>query len=101
MADQTAAPEPHVIAPREGSRPLVPGWLDRLAAIGWRVLVTVALLAVIGWTIVFLQTATGAVLVGFVATATAYPLVRRLRDRGWPRARAAGAVSVLALVLVV
>lgn len=98
MPDETA-PEENVID--SGHRVLVPGWLDRLAAIGWRVLVTVALLAVVGGMIVFLSTMTGAILVGLVVTATAYPLVQRLRDRGWPRARAAGAASVLALMLVV
>ena len=88
-------------APSDGTPVLVPGWLVRLAAIGWRVLVTVAVVALIGYAIIFLSIVTGAILVGFVVTATAYPLVRRLRDRGWPRARAAGAVSVLALLLVV
>jgi predicted PurR-regulated permease PerM len=102
MADETAAPDRPVIdASDDGDEDLVPGWLDRIAAIGWRVLVTVALLVVIAGIIINLATMTGAILVGLVVTATVYPLVRRLRDRGWPRARAAGAVSMLALVVVV
>jgi predicted PurR-regulated permease PerM len=80
---------------------LVPGWLARLAAIGWRVLVAVALLVLAGLVAIRLSTVTGAILVGFIVTAVVYPLVQRLRNRGWPRARAAGAVSVLALVVVV
>jgi predicted PurR-regulated permease PerM len=83
------------------SAELVPGWLARLAAIGWRVLVTVALITLIGLTARYLVTVTGSILVALIVAATAYPLLQRLRERGWPRARAAGAVSLLALIVVV
>ena len=79
---------------------LVPGWLARLAAIGWRVLATVALIVLIGAAALYLTTVTGSILVALVVTATVYPLVQQLRDRGWSRARAAGFASLLALIAV-
>ena len=79
---------------------MVPGWLARLAAIGWRVLVTVALIVLIGAAALYLTTVTGSILVALVVTATVYPLVEQLRERGWSRARAAGVASLLALVAV-
>ena len=80
---------------------LVPGWLARLSAIAWRILVAVALVVLGGLAPIELSIVTGAILVALIVTAVVYPLVQQLRDRGWPRARAAGAVSVLALVVVV
>jgi predicted PurR-regulated permease PerM len=80
---------------------IVPSWLQRLAAIGWRVLVTLALVLVIAGVASFLSTVTGAILVGLLIAALVYPLVIRLRtERGWPRGRAAAAASLLAVVLV-
>ena len=93
------APPPPAAGP--ATTELVPGWLARLAAIGWRVLVAVAVLVLAGMAMAKLAVVTGAILVGLIATAVVYPLVQRLRDRGWPRGRAAGAVSVLALLAVV
>jgi putative heme transporter len=95
------APPPPTVAPDVPGTELVPGWLARLAAIGWRVLVAVALLVLAGQFAAKLSVVTGAILVGLIVTAVVYPLVQQLRDRGWPRARAAGAVSVLALLAVV
>ena len=105
MTTDAVTPEPptgsHPPPDAAGSE-LVPGWLVRLAAIGWRVLASVALLVVIALVAIQLATVTGAILVGFVVTATVYPMVQHLRDqRGWPRAQAAGAISVLALLVVV
>ena len=88
------------IAP--GGRAMVPPWLDRLAAIGWRVLVTLALALVFGAVAVHLATVTGAILVGLTVAAMVYPVVQRLEvQRGWPRARAAAAASFLAVIIVV
>ncbi|MFL5771084.1 MAG: AI-2E family transporter [Chloroflexota bacterium] len=97
----TSEPQPTITPPDAGGTNLVPGWLMRLAAIGWRVLVTVALAVAILAVVISLTTVTGAILVGLVVTATVYPLVQRLEARGWPRTRAAVAVSVLALIFVV
>jgi putative heme transporter len=81
---------------------LVPGWLDRLAAISWRVLVVIALALVFASLAVFLETVTGAILVGLTVAAMVYPIVVSLQvRRGWPRARAAAAASFLAIVIVV
>lgn len=83
-------------------RDAVPPWLNRLAAIGWRVLVTIALLIVFGAVAVHLATVTGAILVGLTVAAMVSPVVRDLEvRRGWPRARAAAAASFLAVIIVV
>jgi predicted PurR-regulated permease PerM len=92
------SPEP---PPQPSGEALVPGWLDRLAAISWRILVTVAVVVVLAIVAGEMFIVTGSILVALVVAAVVYPLVQQLRDRGWPRARAAGAVSVLALVVVV
>ena len=78
----------------------VPAWLRGGAAIGWRVLVTVALGAVLARVAIALSTAGLAVVVGAVVAATFSPLVRALRARGWTRARAAAVASVMSLVSV-
>ncbi len=79
---------------------LVPAWLRGAAAIGWRVLVTIALGAVLARLAIALSTAVLAVVVGVVIAATFSPLVRTLRARGWTRARAAAVASVMSLVFV-
>lgn len=95
-----APPPPAPGSPIDGPTTLAPGWLIRLAAIGWRILAAVALAVLGGYVLIKLEIVTGAILVALVVTAVVYPLVQRLRDRGWPRGRAAGAVSVLALLVV-
>ena len=42
---------------------LAPAWLDHLAALGWRVLVTVALAALVIWLALVLSTITASVLI--------------------------------------
>ena len=84
------------------SRPTatVPSWLSRLAAIGWRVLVTVAFGAfVIGFAL-YLSTVTFSILFAVIAVATLGPFNERLRARGWGAAKAAGG-SIGAAVLIV
>ena len=103
MTADTAGSEPRPPTPAASTAigtALVPGWLARLAAIGWRVLATVALIVLIGAAALYLTTVTGSILVALVVTATVYPLVEQLRERGWSRARAAGVASLLALVAV-
>ena len=90
---------PHIQPP---SRPTasVPSWLNRLAAIGWRVLVTVAFGAfVIGFAL-YLSTVTFSILFAVIAVATLGPFNDRLRARGWGAAKAAGG-SIGAAVLIV
>lgn len=81
--------------------PLVPGWLQRLAAVGWRILVTLALGFVIVQLAMLLGVVTASILVALIVAATFAPYVRRLRDRGWSRTKAAAAVSLLALAVIV
>lgn len=76
---------------------LVPGWLQRLAAIGWRVLVTILLGLVLVRLAVVLSTVTVAILIALVIAATFAPYVASLRMRGWSRTKAAGVASLLAL----
>lgn len=100
-ADTGSEPQPQTATTDAMGTELVPGWLARLSAIGWRVLVAVAVLVLAGLAAIQLSIVTGAILVALIVGAVVYPLVQQLRDRGWPRARAAGAVSVLALLAVV
>jgi predicted PurR-regulated permease PerM len=83
----------------------VPSWLSRLAAIGWRVLVTVAFGVVAVGFALYLSTITLSILFALIAVATLGPLSDRLRGRGWGRAKAAGgtigaAIGILVVALV-
>ncbi len=71
---------------------LVPGWLQRLAAVGWRILAAVALVIVLLWIVALLSTVAASILVAAIVSATFAPFVLALRDRGWSRVRAAAAV---------
>jgi predicted PurR-regulated permease PerM len=79
---------------------LVPGWLERLAAVGWRVLVTIALAVVLIYIAVLLSTVTASVLIALIVAATFAPYTSNLRDRGWSRTKAAGVVSLVALLVL-
>ncbi len=79
---------------------IVPEWLVHLAALGWRALVVVALVVVLGYIATILATVTATILVSLIFAAAFAPLVLRLRDRGWSRTRAAGVVTFGILVLV-
>jgi predicted PurR-regulated permease PerM len=78
----------------------VPSWLNRLAAIGWRVLVTVALGIVILALARLLSTVTLSILFGVIAVATLAPLQERLIARGWGRAKASAVALLLAVGVV-
>ena len=81
---------------------LVPAWLRRMTALGWRVIVIAAFGAVCAELALKLSTVTMAILVGAVVGATVYPIVRYLRvDRSWPAARAAGVATLAALAGVI
>ena len=68
---------------------LVPPPLHRAGAIAWRVLVVVALLAIVIWLSFLLGTVTASILVALIVGATFAPVTRGLRARGWsgPRHR--------------
>ena len=78
----------------------VPSWLTRLAAIGWRVLVTVAFGAVVIAFAMYLSTVTLSVLFAIIAVATLGPFSQRLRARGWGGAKAAGGTIGAAVLIV-
>lgn len=81
---------------------LVPGWLLRLAAVGWRLLAAIALGLVLIWIANVLFIVTASILVAAIVAATFAPFVLTLRNRGWSRVKAAAAVFLGAgLVIVV
>ena len=83
------------------SEDLVPGWLRRVAALGWRILAALALGLVLVATAVALSTVTAAIIVGLIVASTFAPYVKSLRARGWDRTKAAAAVSGMALLAIV
>ncbi len=81
--------------------PLVPGWLVRLAAIGWRVLVTLALGVVLFAIAVQLATVVASIVLALILAATLAPYVSERRAWGWSRSKAAGVVSLVALLVFI
>ncbi len=86
-------------APDPTEDPLVPGWLVRLAAIGWRVLVTLALGVVLFGIAVQLATVVWSIILALILAATLAPFVSERRARGASRAKAAGIVSLGAVLV--
>ena len=86
--------------PPAGSE-LVPGWLVRLAAVGWRLLAATALGLVLIALAVELSTVTASILVAAIVAATFAPYVLALRNRGWSRIKAAAAVFLVAAVVII
>ncbi len=80
---------------------LVPGWLQRLAAYGWRILATIALALVALAILATISTVSISILVAAIVAATFAPFILRLRDRGWSRIKAAAAVFVGAGVVII
>jgi predicted PurR-regulated permease PerM len=80
---------------------LVPGWLARLAAIGWRLLATILLGLVLLAIVVELWTVTASILIAAIIAATFAPYVLDLRQRGWSRIKAAAAVFLGAAFVIV
>lgn len=80
---------------------LVPGWLQRLAAIGWRLLATIVLGLVLLYIAVELATVTASILIAAIVAATFAPFVLTLRNRGWSRIKAAAAVFLGAAAVII
>ena len=80
---------------------LVPGWLVRLAAIGWRLLATILLALVLLAIALELATVTASILLAAIVAATFAPYVLALRNRGWSRIRAAAVVFLGAALVIV
>ena len=85
---------------RPAGSELVPGWLVRLAAIGWRLLAATALGLVLIYMCVVLSTVTASILVAAIVAATFAPYVLALRNRGWSRIKAAAAVFLVAATVI-
>jgi putative heme transporter len=80
---------------------LVPGWLQRLAAVGWRLLAAILLGLVLIRIAVELSTVSASILVAAIIAATFAPYVLDLRQRGWSRIKAAAAVFLGAAFVIV
>src|SRR4051794_1855747 len=80
---------------------LVPGWLVRLAAVGWRLLAAFALALVLILIARTLFTVTASILVAAIVAATFAPFVLALRDRGWSRIKAAAVVFLGAMAVII
>ena len=78
---------------------LVPPPLHRAGAIAWRLLVVVALLAIVIWLSFLLGTVTASILVALIVGATFAPVTRGLRARGWSKAKASAVVTVSAVLV--
>jgi predicted PurR-regulated permease PerM len=80
---------------------LIPPWLAWLAGVGWRILATIGFGIVVIWLAIQLSTTTASILVAGIVAATFAPYVMALRERGWGRAKAAAAVTVGAVLIIV
>ena len=80
---------------------IVPPWFDRLAAIGWRVLASVAFGLVIATIAIRLSSVTASLLVALIAAAALAPTVRGLRARGVSPTLAAAIACVVGLAALV
>lgn len=84
-----------------GAPVAVPGWLERSAAVGWRVLAVAGMALVTIGAALAVPVSAAAVMVSLVLAATLAPTAIRLRRRGLPRSIAAAGAFGLGAVLVV
>ncbi len=84
----------------ETRAPLIPTWLSNAAAIGWRVLVVFALGVVLADLAVILGTVVASILFALIVAVLFAPVATRLRGRGWSRTKTAGAVTLLAILVI-
>ena len=80
---------------------LAPDWLRWLGAIGWRILVSLALGAFLVAIAVALSTTTVSVIVSILVAAAVSPYIQNMRARGWSRSKAAAAGTVGAVGVIV
>jgi len=90
-----------------GSKRPVPAWLENLAALGWRVLVIVALVVVLAYLGSLIWNVVASIGLAIVVAIVLAPFVIRMRDSGRSRSSAAGiawlvgiGVGLLLLLLV-
>ena len=90
-----------MIGPRPETRaPLIPTWLSNAASIGWRVLVVFALIVVLADLAVILGTVVASILFALIVAVLFAPVATQLRGRGWSRTKTAGAVTLLAVLMI-
>ena len=87
--------------PEAGRHDLAPDWLRWLGAIGWRILVSLALGAFLVAIAVALSTTTVSVIVSILVAAAISPYIQNMRARGWSRSKAAAAGTVGAVGVIV
>ena len=80
---------------------VIPVWLRRTGAIGWRLLVVATFAAVMIWLAVLLGTVTVSILLSLVVAASFAPMVRTLRRRGWSATKASAAATACFFLIVV
>ncbi|MGE5211256.1 MAG: AI-2E family transporter, partial [Acidobacteriota bacterium] len=90
-----------VLTPSEARQAGPPFWLRSLGAFSWRVLVIVALVAVLLAVAFAIGTVTASIALAAVTSAAVVPVVRRLRARGWGTTKAAAAGTALVFGVVV
>jgi predicted PurR-regulated permease PerM len=83
-----------------GGSPVVPPWLRRLGAVSWRLLVVIALGAVLASIAFTISIVSSTIVISLVIAATFAPLVLALRARGWPNALAAAVVTGSAVLVL-
>ena len=76
----------------------VPGWLVRLAALGWRILAVLGMAFVLVSLAVRLSTVTASIIFAILVAASVAPAYRYVRTgRGWAASKAAAVLCVVAL----
>lgn len=80
---------------------IVPIWLAHLGGLSWRLLAIGGLVLVAAVLAAQLIVATASVLLAAIIAATFAPWVLQLRSRGWSRTRAAGVVTLGAVLVIV
>lgn len=107
MSDLSATDAPSMSVSPSGSVRPVPAWLENLAALGWRVLVIVALVVVLAYVSSLIWNVVASIGLAIVVAIVLAPFVIRMRDSGRSRSSAAGiawavgiGVGLVLLVLV-
>jgi predicted PurR-regulated permease PerM len=85
---------------RERRAAEVPGWLSRSAAVSWRLLVVAAVIAVLGYLLVYLRLVVLPVIVALFLSTLLAPPARWLRGHGWAPLAATWAVIGGAILVI-
>jgi predicted PurR-regulated permease PerM len=88
------------VVPPTPAGPWLPVWLIRLAAVGWRALVVLALAVALCWLAFTIGVVTASVAVALLVSAAVAPVVIRLRAQGRSRTVSAGLGTLLAVAVI-